>query len=231
MLRLRQLPLNFIQVKLAGSFKLVVSRDGKRQELTTKFDTNLPNADKSDYLNQRYQLGSVVRYNKVSKGTVNGMPVSGLVPEYGPISKSSDYQDMEKAVNDNSKPEAEQILSKMVKQYYAGDKVRIDDMDVLNYLFPNIGCKEIYMSNDDSNALGVIKAIYNGAKDQFEYLNEHPVENDVTPRPIIGYVQLVITPKGNADDETVSATLQFGNDIEQIRQQYAERHPNQRINI
>lgn len=214
-----------------GSFRLVVSRDGKRQELTTKFDTNLPNADKSDYLNQRYQLGSVVRYNKVSKGTVNGMPVSGLVPEYGPIYESSDYEDMEKAVNDNSESEAEQILSKMVKQYHAGDKVRIDDMDVLNYLFPNIGGKEIYMSNDDSNALGVIKAIYNGAKDQFEYLNEHPVENDATPRPIIGYVPLVIMPKGNADDETVSATLQFGNDMEQIRQQYAERHPNQRINI
>lgn len=214
-----------------GSFKLIVSRDGKRQELTTKFDTNLPNADKSDYLNQRYKLGSVVRYNKVSKGTVNGMPVSGLVPEYGPVYESSDYEDMEKAVNDNSESEAEQILSKMVKQYHVGDKVRIDDMDVLNYLFPNIGGKEIYMSNDDSNALGVIKAIYNGAKDQFEYLNEHPVENDDTPRPIIGYVPLVITPKGNADDETVSATLQFGNDMEQIRQQYAERHPNQRINI
>lgn len=159
------------------------------------------------------------------------MPVSGLVPEYGPISKSSDYQDMEKAVNDSSESEAEQILSKMVKQYRVGDKVRIDGMNVLNYLFPNIGGKEIYMSNDDSNALGVIKAIYNGAKDQFEYLNEHPVENDATPRPIIGYVPLVITPKGNADDETVSATLQFGNDMEQIRQQYAERHPNQRINV
>lgn len=216
---------------VAGSFKLIVSRDGKRQELTTKFDTHLPNADKSDYLNQRYQLGSVVRYNKVSKGTVNGMPVSGFVPEYGPISKSSDYEDMEKAVNDNSESEAEQILSKMVKQYHVGDKVIIDDMDVLNYLFPNIGGKEIYMSNDDSNALGVIKAIYSGAKDQFEYLNEHPVENDDTPRPIIGYVPLVITPKGNADDETVSATLQFGNDMEQIRQQYAERHPNHLINV
>lgn len=71
-------------------------------------------------------------------------------------------------LNDNSESEAEQILSKMVKQYHAGDKVRIDGMDVLNYLFPNIGGKEIYMSNDDSNALGVIKAIYNGAKDQFE---------------------------------------------------------------
>lgn len=214
-----------------GSFKLIVSRDGKRQELTTKFDTHLPNADKSDYLNQRYQLGSVVRYNKVSKGTVNGMPVSGLVPKYGPISKSSDYEDMKKAVNDNSESEAEQILSKMVKQYHVGDKVRIDDMDVLNYLFPNIGGKEIYMPNDDSNALGVVKAIYSGAKDQFEYLNEHPVENDDTPRPIIGYVPLVITPKGNADDETVSATLQFGNDMEQIRQQYAERHPNHYINV
>lgn len=216
---------------VAGSFKLIVSRDGKRQELTTKFDTHLPNADKSDYLNQRYQLGSVVRYNKVFKGTVNGMPVSGLVPEYGPITVSGDYEDMEKAVNDNSESEAEQILSKMVKQYHVGDKVRIDDMDVLNYLFPNIGGKEIYMPNDDSNALGVIKAIYSGAKDQFEYLNEHPVKNDDTPRPIIGYVPLVITPKGNADDETVSATLQFGNDMEQIRQQYAERHSHQRINV
>ena len=216
---------------VAGSFKLIVSRDGKRLELTTKFDTNLPNADKSDYLNQRYQLGSVVRYNKVSKGTVNGMPVSGLIPEYGPISKSGDYENMEKAVNDNSESEAEQILSKMVQQYHVGDKVRIDDMDVLNYLFPNIGGKEIYIPNDDSNALGVIKAIYSGAKDQFEYLNEHPVENDDTPRPIIGYVPLVITPKGNADDETVSATLQFGNDMEQIRQQYAERHPNHLINV
>lgn len=216
---------------LHGSFELIVSRDGKMQQLSTDFDTDLPNADKSDYLNQRHELGSVVRYNKVSKGTVNGMPVSGFVPEHGPVSKSSDYEDMEKAVNDNSESEAEQILSKMVKQYHVGDKVKIGYMDVLNYLFPNIGGKEIYMPNNDSNALGIIKAIYSGAKDQFEYLNEHPVENDDTPRPIIGYVPLVITPKGNADDETVSATLQFGNDMEQIRQQYAERHPNHLINV
>lgn len=155
------------------------------------------------------------------------MPVSGFVPVYGSISQSSDYEDMKKAVNDNSESEAEQILSKMVKQYHVGDKVRIDDMDVLNYLFPNIGGKEIYMPNDDSNALGVVKAIYSGAKDQFEYLEQHPVINDATARPIIGYVPLVITPKGNADDETVSATLQFGNDMEQIRQQYSQRNLHQ----